>query len=484
MAQAILADGRTVEFIPDMIGEGAMKQVYFTADKSSVICFYKDLNAASDINRLNRLEKILGSFNPTIGKNGQYFNNLFCWPTGIVVKPQLGIITPAYPSNYLFATGNLAGKEKESTWFVKPKLRPIVPVTERGSWINYFQICIRLARAIRRLHQAGLAHSDLSNKNILIDPTTGSCLVIDIDSLVVPNVFPPDVLGTRGYIAPEVYSTINLPLDDPNRQHPSASTDQHALAVLIYQYLLGRHPLDGPKTYLASSAEQQERLEFGLKALFIEHSNDTSNRPQDLKIPYTTLGFHLSKLFERAFIKGLHSSNERPAAIEWERALIKTWDMLFPCQNPKCPSQWFILHDTSDVKCPFCASKPKGAIPILKLRAQRRPGQWTQDGQIVVYNNLSLFKWHAFDNLFPGEEAEKTPQAYCVFHGGKWLLINQNLTSLTSPGGNRVASSPKPGTPGQAIELKDGVTFKLSNEPHGRMVEVQMIKLPTLLGRW
>ena len=32
------------------------------------------------------------------------------------------------------------------------------------------------------MHQAGLAHSDLSCNNVLVDPTTGSCVVIDIDA--------------------------------------------------------------------------------------------------------------------------------------------------------------------------------------------------------------------------------------------------------------------------------------------------------------
>lgn len=480
MATATLADGSTVEYIPTPIGEGAMKQVYFTADKSSVICFYKDRSAGSDPNRFDRLEKILGRYNPTSDQNGEYFKQLFCWPTGIVVQPQLGIITPTYPANYFFSTGNLAGKEKESTWFVRPKLRPMLPEAERGSWINYFQICIRLARTIKRMHLAGLAHSDLSNKNVLIDPASGQCLVIDVDSLVVPGLFPPDVLGTRGYIAPEVLATIHLPLNDPNRKHPSAATDQHALSVLLYQYLVGRHPLEGPKTYPATSAEEQERLEMGSKALFIEHPTDPSNRPQDLQLPSSVIvGPDLSKLFQRAFINGLHSPNERPAAIEWERALVKTWNMFFPCENNFCPSHWFILHDMNKVKCPFCGTKPKGSIPVLKLRKESRPGQWTLDGQLVVYHNLSLFKWHAFDNIFPGEAADKTPQAYFAFFEGKWLLINQNLTSLTSPGGNKVALSSKPGQPGQAIELKDGITFRLSQDPHGRMVEVQMINLST-----
>lgn len=468
MKTATLADGTTIEYLPDMIAEGAMKQVYFTADKSSVVCFYKDDSAGSDSKRLERLEKILNQFNPTIGNHGDIFKHLFCWPTAIVVKPQLGIVTPTYPANYFFTTGRLKGKEKESTWFVRLKPRSILPETERGTWINYLKICIHLARAVRRLHQGGLAHSDLSNKNVLIDPSIGQCVVIDIDSLVVPNLFPPDVLGTRGYIAPEVLTTVRLPLEDPNRKNPSANTDKHALAVLIYQYLLGRHPLEGPKIHPAPSAEEQELLEMGAKALFIENPNDQSNRPSDLKIPYTALGPDLKKLFDRAFITGLHSPQNRPAAIEWERGLMKTWDLLIPCKNTYCPSHWFILHDKNNLKCPFCNSKPQSKIPLLKLRSQRRPGNWIVDGQLVVYHYLSLFKWHAFDNIFPGENADKTPQAYFVFYQGKWLLINQNLTKLTCPAGNLV-------TPGKAIELKDGETFRLSQDSNGRMVEVQML---------
>jgi len=467
MAIATLADGSILEYIPEMIGEGAMKQVYFTADKTAVICFYKDPNAGSDKNRLSRLGAILSKYNPTLGTNGDYFKNLFCWPTAIVTQPSLGVITPVYPKNYFFETEKLKGKEKESTWFVRSKLRSILPPEEQGKWINYFQICIRLARAVRRLHQAGLAHSDLSNKNVLIDPTSGECLIIDIDSLVVPQLFPPDVLGTRGYIAPEVLSTIHLPLNDPQRKHPSTATDQHALAVLLYQYLLGRHPLEGPRTYPAASAEEQERLEMGSKALFIEHPRDTSNRPQDLQIPLTALGPQLSKLFQKAFVTGLHSPHLRPPAIEWEGALIKTWDMFFPCANHYCPSQWFILHDFNHAKCPFCGSKPKGKIPILKLRKESRPGQWMGDGKLVVYHNLSLFKWHIFDNIFPGEAADRTPQAYCVFYKGNWLLINQELTSLMSSKGNLVP-------PGSAIKLDHGIQFRFSKEPRSRMVEVQI----------
>jgi serine/threonine protein kinase len=472
---ATLADGRTIEYLPEIIGEGAMKQVYFTKDKQSVICLYKDQSLGQEPNRLQRLEAILGKYNPTT--SNPYFNNLFCWVTGIVIQPSLGVMTPAYPANFLFKEGIWTGKEKESTWFVRPKPRSLLPESEKGEWLNYLKICLLLARSVRRLHQAGLAHSDLSNKNVLINPISGQSLIIDIDSLVVPQLYAPDVLGTRGYIAPEVLATLHLPLNDPKRQHPSALTDQHALAVLIYQYLLGRHPLEGPKVNSTISAEEDDFLSMGAKALFIEHPSDHSNRPLNLTLPYTIFGSCLTKLFERAFIQGLHAPNERPAAIEWEKGLSKTWDLLFPCQNPKCSHHWFVFNQQLPLKCPFCGTQQRGSFPLLTLRSQPRSGQWMFDSSVVVYHNLSLFKWHAFNNIFPGENSDKTPQCYCVFHQGKWLLINQNLPSLTSPSGNKVAHAPAPNQPGQAIELKDGIRFHLAKEDHGRLVEVEMINL-------
>lgn len=480
IAKAVLKDGRTVEFVvADDPPAGGMKKTYFSPDRSYVVQFYHDQAVGKDPQRMARLEAILGKYNPTVpesegGARGanpvtaEYFKRLFCWPTGIVVKPEVGIVAPTYPSTYFFATGPFKGKEKNGRWFSSPKLRKYLPDAERGQWINYFKLCILMARAIRRLHAAGLAHSDLSSNNILVDPSQGQSVVIDIDSLVVPNLFPPDVAGTPGYIAPEVLGTMNLEVRDPNRKHPSRETDQHALAVLIYEYLLYRHPLRGPKVH-ALDPNMDEHLSMGSKALFVEHSSDTSNRPSDLQVPCSVLGPHLSDLFERTFIKGLHAPGSRPAATTWERGLVKTWDMLHPCPNPSCTHAWFVLYYVRNVRCPFCGARPQGTIPILKLRTETKPGQWTPDGQLVVYNGVRLFQWHAFSGRFPGEEADRTPLAYCVFHQGQWLLVNQGLPSLTSPGGNRVP-------PGQAVALTDGVQIRLSQEPNGRVAEVQLIR--------
>ena len=76
-------DGSTVEFIDEVIGSGAMKEVYFSPCRSYVVAFYRDdLDAASR----ERLEMITGKYKESIfnSEHGEYWKNLFCWPEKIV----------------------------------------------------------------------------------------------------------------------------------------------------------------------------------------------------------------------------------------------------------------------------------------------------------------------------------------------------------------------------------------------------------------
>jgi hypothetical protein len=484
METATLRDGRTVRFHPEKIGEGAVKDVYFTDDRSSVVCFYKDPKTATDPDHNKRLVKILGPANPTIprgqggaGRNdaeAAYFRNLFCWPTGIIVRPRFGILAPTYPSHFFFQSGPefIKGKEKNGMRFIGPKNRTLLEKfapTELGDFQKYLGLCIQMARAVARLHNAGLAHSDLSPSNVLVDPTRGVSIVIDVDSLVAEGLYPPDVAGTPRYIAPEVLETLKLPLKDPKRKLPNARTDLHALGVLIYQYLLLRHPLDGRKVPNADTAEEQDELMYGKEALFCEHPNDIRNRPmQNGYVPCASLGNMLSDLFQRTFVSGLHSPNDRPSALEWVGRLVRTWDLLQPCPNTKCAAKWFVLADPRDVRCPFCGTRPSTSTPVLQLRRERAAGQWLVDSQLAVYHNLCLFKWHAFTDVLPGPDADRTRQAYFALYQGQWILVNQNLDSLTSPSGNPVPH-------GQAVALKHGETFRLAQGANGRSVVVELV---------
>jgi hypothetical protein len=468
--RAELSDGRIAEYVmtPDPPG-GAMTYTYFAPDRSYVVHFYRDAALQKDPGRRKRTEMLTGKFNPTLDPIlGDYWRKLFWWPSGAVVKPKLGMVCPTCRPNFLFSDGPFKGKQKDAYLFVLEKPRRMLTDKDRGTWLNYLQICILLARAVRRLHQAGLAHADLSPHNILIDPPSAGCMIfIDIDALVVPGICLPQVMGTPGYMAPELFQNLTMPINDPRRANPSSATDAHALAVLIYQFLLQRNPLRGPKVHSQTSTEEDDRLAMGEKALFIEDPNDTSNRPKDLKISYEALGPHLSPLVRRAFVDGLHHPAFRPAAIEWERALCHTWDLKVDCSNPRCPAKGFIFNRASPV-CPFCGERLSGTFPILKLRRQGQAGQGRMAREVVVQHNHQLFEWHALDNKSPDEGANRKRLAYCSFHQGQWLLVNEGLPTLTSPAGNRVPI-------GQALALTHGAVFRFSADSHSYLAEVDLV---------
>ena len=488
IAEAVLADGTRIEYvIDDDPPRGGMKYTYFSPDKSYVVQFFNDPEVAADNNIRDRINAIIGKYNPTKSEaeggargntevSARYYSEKFCWPTAIVVSPEFGIVCPSYPSNYFFDASSsrvdgldLSGRDKKSNWFTSRNRKYLNPA-ELGDFMKMMKIAISLARSIRRMHAAGLAHSDLSNNNVLIDPKSGNCVVIDIDSLVVPGLFPPEVAGTRGYIAPEVLETALYPYGDPRRALPCIETDLHSMAVLIYEYLLTRHPLNGPKHIPDVSAEEEDFMLMGPLALFVEDPNDKSNRPDDLKVTIQDLGPHLESLFLKAFCDGLHSPKDRPTAMEWEQGLLKTWNLLYPCENPDCSAKWFVMRDVHNPVCPFCGRRISNNEIVkfyLYKELKGREGQWVINDELNVYNNIPLFQWHVYSNVFADEKADRELQAYVVKHQGSWLLINQRINSMRSASGNIVA-------PGKAIQLKDGMSFRISDEENGYLVRVSI----------
>ena len=96
IAEAVLADGRKIPYvITDDPPRGGMKYTYFAPDKSYVVQFFNDREAAQDMNIRQRLEAIIGKYNPTRSESeggapgnskamAEYFSRSFCWPTDIV----------------------------------------------------------------------------------------------------------------------------------------------------------------------------------------------------------------------------------------------------------------------------------------------------------------------------------------------------------------------------------------------------------------
>ncbi|MDA9774035.1 hypothetical protein N9B82_03675 [Saprospiraceae bacterium] len=485
--------GKTIEYEEKHFASGGMKDVHWGKNKRYVVAYYRD---KQDDNSRERIERIVEIYSDRIfnQEGGEYWKDLLVWPYDIVEhNGKLGLVCPTYSDCFFFEHGSvngdmlgIKGQEKEGKWFASASNQNrFLDDREKGDWRSYFRIGILLSRATKRLHAAGLAHSDLSYKNVLIDPAGGNACIIDNDSLVVPGKYPPDVVGTPDFIAPEVMSTKMLPKEDPNRALPSINTDKHALAVLIYMYLLYRHPLRGKKIYDLDPVKDEE-LSMGEKALFIEHPTDESNRPNlseikksqgnwadPAKISYEVCGPYLKDLFDRAFVTSLHDPPNRPGANEWEIALVKSLDLMQPCLNSDCKQKWFIFDNTTKPKCPFCNTAYDRQLPILNLYSAREPGKYLPENhRIMVYHNQYLYKWHIDRNIFPNERlknADKKPVGYFVFHNNEWKLINQSLSTMRDVSTKEIIPI------GQAIVLKEGTQILFSDVPSARLASVQIV---------
>lgn len=261
--RVILASGATVAIGRDPLGRGGMGTVYPTVDGQSVV---KLFHAPTD-ELARAMGLVLGQCNctrdPTYPQRENYWNALYVWPRALVTAPSLGLLIPRFPSGMLNLI-HLFG----------PRNYAALPVAAK-QWNKRLLLAWRLAQAIGRMHLLGLAHSDLSPNNVLANPATGQLRIIDMDGLVVQDFVPPQVDGTPGYIAPEVLA---------GRGSPGIATDKHALAVLLYQLLLGRHPLLGPYDFGLDpfEADEIEGRQLSEQGLYVEHPSDPRNRPRKL----------------------------------------------------------------------------------------------------------------------------------------------------------------------------------------------------------
>lgn len=480
-----LDEQRTYQVEDNVKGSGTKKMVFFNPDRKYVVAVYK---AKPNPKSMERLRDLVGKhfqslFDPQ--KNGDFWHKRFCWPYDIVESPKgaIGIVMPLYPEEFFFKKGDKKGIEKKGTWFTRPRLRPQIEASELGDWKGMLLCSLDLARTVRRLHLAGLCHSDLSFNNVLIDPTRGKVQIIDVDELVVPDKYEPGVFGTPGFMAPEVTATMGLPPDQ--QKLPSQQTDLFALSCLIYHYLLHRDPFIGKHRY-DEDPMLDDQLAYGENALFVEDSRNPSNRPtpegyQPIdwsdadKLPYTVVGPFIAKLFKQSFEEGAHNPQRRPSAAEWEDAIFRTYERLVPCSNPKCSEKHFVLN--KDKRCPFCHEQIQIPMPVFDVYVKDvKTDSWkfTQT-QIIGYNNRSLHKWHFFRNIFFDETLSQVDAAHVAgiqYFKDQWYITNFGLNNLEVVKNGQTNGSMLP--VGKSMVMEAGMEFR-NQEHDGEMLILKFI---------
>lgn len=106
---------------------------------------------------------------------------------------------------------------------------------------EWLQVFIAAAQALARLHQKHIVHRQTNPSNIVYNPDTGVCKLIDFGlglrlSPTHPGQFPERLEGNLAYIAPEQTGRINRPVD--------YRSDLYSLGATMYRLLTGRLPFE------------------------------------------------------------------------------------------------------------------------------------------------------------------------------------------------------------------------------------------------
>lgn len=415
------ADGTKEHYEDVPFSRGAQGEVYLSLDRLHVVKLYAPHECTPQ--REQQLRAITTRYNVVNGD--PYWEELFAWPEKVAVSPRLGV-----RSRYI------SGRLSLDHYFFSSSFRRM-SLDQRGNWLGRVAVAIKIARAVGRVSNNGLCLSDLSERNTLVDPLKGDVTLVDCESLVLPGALPAVVLGTHEYMAPELVSG--------REREPSVRTDRHALAVLLYRWLLNRHPLLGPKRH-SDDPEIDDRLALGEEALYVEHPADSSNKPPQMSVTTDALTPRLRDLFRVVFVEGLRQPDVRPSASQWEEALIELFDRIIPCPNASCSQGYFTAPDVGPISCPWCRAKLEYPHTVLYLRLLTPRSQGISvsyqpesryDHLIVAWPGRCMYLWHADPSIAPtpgsvGRPPDATPRARIEYDniGERWVLRNMGFAPL------------------------------------------------------
>lgn len=426
------SDGSTEEYDDTPFDSGGQGELFRSRKGQHVVKLYKtDPIRLKEL--IDRIDMLIKEFNPT---KDPYWLDYFAWPDKRVVVPKVGLRMPYVPPPLKRIDFHLP--------LYYPSAYEDLPLEERGWFIGRMAVAIKLACAANRLAGLGLCYADFSEKNIMVDPFEGKMRLIDCDSLFVPDRLSLEVLGTGFYRAPEIFTRAI--------STPSLKTDRHALAVILYLWLVGYHPLDGDKVFAeasdygddATDVDPDELLRYGTKALYIEHPRDASNRLLGQAITAKALGPELEKLFQDAFVKGLHNPDERPSPHQWQQVLIHTYDRIVPCASKYCDWRFFVATAAPRLTCPSCQEPLRypRTLPFVSLYehgGSSNPEQYSGSHfhQVVGWPGRNLYEWHVKAHCSPipsrpMHRPDMTPMAAFEYDPRKqeWYLKNKRLATM------------------------------------------------------
>jgi eukaryotic-like serine/threonine-protein kinase len=228
-----------------------------------------------------------------------------------------------------------------------------------GGLRRRLRLLARLARVMARLHGLGIAHGDLSPKNVFVSESHehGEVWLIDCDNLTYAVRDSSLQLYTPEYGAPELLR---------GERGISTYTDIWSFAVMAFQLLTVLHPFKSGDLVDQDSELEEVALRGDLP--WIDHPEDESNRAS-LGIPREMVCTPvLRELFDRCFRLGVLDAGERPVMAEWAEAFEAAVAVQVLCDmgHGGCGSTFLWNRDLC---CPFCdTAQPAGTVlPLVHL---------------------------------------------------------------------------------------------------------------------
>jgi DNA-binding helix-hairpin-helix protein with protein kinase domain len=243
-------------------------------------------------------------------------NGDFLWPLALVRpsreaeglvrlrEPGFGYLMPLRPAGFLGAHEHAAGQLQ-------------IGLTE------VLRAAFFLADGFHQLHLKGLCYKDISLGNLFLNPSDGGISICDNDNVDVDGRDLGSVLGTPGFMAPEVLL---------GQAKPSTNSDLFSLAVLIFRLLTRHDPFKGQMELAIRCLDEPARRRlYAEEPVFIFDPTDPRNRPNSQEhsaalITWPIYPPALQALFVQTFGLGLRQPQRRVLTGQWTQALSRCLD--------------------------------------------------------------------------------------------------------------------------------------------------------------
>lgn len=207
-----------------------------------------------------------------------------------------------------------------------------------------YQIMVSLFNALRDIHLAGLIFTDLSPNNIMVKKDENQLVFIDTDNTRRRTDSYSGVLGTPGYMAPELYRNVESLAKEENIGSELLSkcgkitpdSDIFSAAVIAFRLLTLQHPFIGDIIDDGTPEDEERALRIETDYIFKEGTDNISTYGLTTKFNEITTP-KIRELFYRTFVDSKANPSLRPTDVEFAEAFREGLDLIEKC--PKCGFQ-------------------------------------------------------------------------------------------------------------------------------------------------